>query len=115
MRIESLKYMLMVQDMDRAVAFYRDVVGLKVNSQSRMWSELAHGDAVVALHGGGNGDFNPTGLSVQVSDVESACAEIETGGGLIRKTPGTRPGEPIKLAELADPEGNGFMMSEYVG
>jgi|TARA_B100000809_G_scaffold245549_1_gene272633 catechol 2,3-dioxygenase-like lactoylglutathione lyase family enzyme len=48
MRIESLKYMLMVQDMDRAVAFYRDVVGLKVNSQSPMWSELAHGDAVVA-------------------------------------------------------------------
>ncbi len=61
MRIESLKYILMGQDMDRAVAFYRDVVGLKVNSQSPMWSELAHGDAVVALHGGGNGDFNPTG------------------------------------------------------
>ena len=80
MRIESLKYMLMAQDMDRAVAFYRDVVGLKVNSQSPMWSELIHGDAVVALHGGGNGDFNPTGLSVQVSDVESACAEIETEG-----------------------------------
>ena len=115
MRIESLKYMLMVQDMDRAVAFYRDVVGLKVNSQSPMWSELAHGDAVVALHGGGNGDFNPTGLSVQVSDVESACAEIETGGDLIRKAPENRPGESIKLAELADPEGNGFMMSEYVG
>jgi len=101
----------MVQDMDRAVAFYRDVVGLKVNSQSPMWSELTHGDAVVALHGGGNGDFNPT----QVSDIESACAEIETGGGLIRKAPENRPGGPIKLAELADPEGNGFMMSAYVG
>ena len=78
------------------------------------WLVSFHGDAVVALHGGGNGDFNPTGLSVQVSDVESACAEIETGGGLIRKAPGNRPGEPIKLPELADPEGNGFMMSEYV-
>ena len=35
----------MAQDMDRAVAFYRDVVGLKVNSQSPMWSELAHVEA----------------------------------------------------------------------
>ena len=37
--------MLMAQDMDRAVAFYRNVVGLKVNSLSPMWSELAHVEA----------------------------------------------------------------------
>lgn len=35
----------MAQDMDRAVAFYPDVVGLKVNSLSPMWRELAHVEA----------------------------------------------------------------------
>ena len=63
---------------------------------------------------GGNGDFNPAGLSVQASDIVSACAEIETGGDLIRKAPENRLGESITLAELADPEGNGLMISEYV-
>ncbi|MCH7800952.1 MAG: VOC family protein [Chloroflexi bacterium] len=115
MHIESIKFMLMAHDMDRAVAFYRDVMGLEVRSRSPMWSELAHGDAVVALHGGGQGEFNETGLSFQVSDIESACAEVESGGGRIRKAPENRPGEPIKLAELSDSEGNGFTMAQYVG
>ena len=35
----------MAQDMDRAVAFYCDVIGLKVNSLAPMWSELAHVEA----------------------------------------------------------------------
>ena len=26
-----------------------------------------------------------------------------------------RPGEPIKLASLVDTEGNGFMLTQYVG
>jgi predicted enzyme related to lactoylglutathione lyase len=109
--IESVNYMLM----DRAVAFYRDVMGLEVRSQSPMWSEFAYGDAVVALHGGGQGDFNETGLSIQVSDIESACAEVKAGGGQIRKAPESRPSEPIKLAELTDSEGNGFSLTQYVG
>lgn len=115
MNIESVTFMLMAQDMDRAVAFYRDVVGLEVRSQSTMWSELAHGDAIVALHGGGDGGFNETGLSFQVPDIDSACAQVEAGGAGIRMAPEDRPGEPIKLAELTDPEGNGFTLTQYVG
>ena len=29
MKVEGVTYMLMAQDMDRAVAFYRDVIGLE--------------------------------------------------------------------------------------
>lgn len=115
MKIEAVKYMLMAQDMDRGVAFYRDVIGLEVSLHTPHWSELKHGDAIVALHGGGSGDFQKTGLSFQVADIEAACAEIKAGGGTIRKEPEAREGEPIKLADATDPEGNGFMVTEYVG
>ena len=114
-KVEQVIYMLMAQDMERAVAFYRDVVGLTVKSQSLMWSELAFGDATIALHGGGAGDFNKTGLGFQVSDIDAACQEVLSGGGQVLSGPTDRPGEPIKLAHLADTEGNGFSFSQYTG
>ena len=115
MQIESVIFMLMAQDMDRAVAFYRDVIGLDVRSASPRWSELTRGEATVALHGGGGGEFHDTGLSFQVGDVDVACQEVTQGGGRVLKAPEDRPGEPIRLAHLADTEGNGFSMSQYVG
>jgi predicted enzyme related to lactoylglutathione lyase len=113
--IESVKYMLMAQDMKRAIRFYRDVVGLEVKFESPEWTELAFGDAIVALHGGGTGVYQKTGLSIQVKDIAAACKEIEAGGGKVATRPVARPNEPIKLAEVQDPEGNLFSLTQYVG
>ena len=115
MLIESIKYMLMVQDMGRAVRFYREVVGLKPAFESPEWTELTFGSAIVALHGGGGGAYRKTGLSIQVRDIVAACKEIEAGGGKIALSPQIRPGEPIKLAEVMDTEGNAFSLTQYVG
>ncbi len=115
MLVESIKYMLMAQDMGRAVRFYRDVLGLKVAFESPEWTELTFGSAIVALHGGGGGAYRKTGLSVQVRDIVSACKEIEVGGGRIALAPQNRPGEPIKLAEVMDTEGNAFSLTQYIG
>ena len=106
------KFMLSAQDMDRAVAFYRDVIGLKLRESSPWWSELAYGTAIIALHGGGSGEFRRTGLSFTVDDIEAACDAVAQGGGGIRSGPEDRGDEGIYLAELTDPEGNGFMMSQ---
>ena len=114
MKVEGVTYMLMAQDMDRAVAFYRDVIGLELRFSSPMWSELTFGDAVVALHGGGSGEQNTTGLSFQVEDLNSAVREIERGGGRVTREPEDRPGEPIRLAEVVDTEGNAFSLTEMV-
>lgn len=43
----AIKY---VADMDRAVAFHRDVLGLPLKFQSPEWSEFATGDTTLALH-----------------------------------------------------------------
>lgn len=114
MKIQAIKYLLMAQDMDRAVAFYRDVIGLTERFSSDDWSELAFGDAIVALHGGGVGAVNPTGLSIQVEDVDQACAAIAAAGAKILTQPVERSGEPIKLGEFQDLEGNQVMITQYL-
>ena len=115
MQIENVKFMLMVQDMDRAIEFYRDIIGLEPGFTSPFWSEMHYGDAIVALHGGGTGTVTDTGLGFQVTDVNAACTRVAGGGGKIRQQPESRPGEPILLAQAIDPEGNCFMLSQYTG
>jgi catechol 2,3-dioxygenase-like lactoylglutathione lyase family enzyme len=43
----AIKY---VADMDTAIAFYRDKLGLELRFQSPFWTEFATGDTVLALH-----------------------------------------------------------------
>ena len=78
MQIESVKCMLMAQDMDRGVGFWRDVVGLAVNLHTPHWSELARGNAIVALHGGGTGEPSASGLSLQVADLDDGFGHRPT-------------------------------------
>lgn len=112
MAITSLKYMLSVEDMDRAVAFWRNSFGLDVRVSSPGWSELAWGDAIVALHGGGDGSDQNTGLAIEVDDIEAAVVKAREHGARILVEPRSREGEGITLADLRDPEGNYFTMSQ---
>jgi len=43
----AIKY---VADMDQAIAFYRDKLGLELKFESPFWSEFATGETVLALH-----------------------------------------------------------------
>jgi predicted enzyme related to lactoylglutathione lyase len=113
MQVEKVKYMIMAQDMKRALNFYSKTVGLKVAFETPDWSELNWGDTVVALHGGGDGSPKKTGLSFQVSDIDEACEKAKAAGATILRAPEDREGEPIFLADLRDPEGNEIMFTEY--
>jgi predicted enzyme related to lactoylglutathione lyase len=115
MQIECVKYVLYVQDMTRAVRFYRDVLGLTARMESPGWSEVARGDAVIGLHSGGDGAETSTALSFQVADLDAALLEIARAGGRVVDSPESRPGEPIRLARFADPEGNVVMLTQYIG
>ena len=115
MKIESVLYMLWVEDMDRAIAFYRDVIGLKVKTEHSKWSELSFGDAVIALHGGGKGVFQKTGLNFEVKNLKEACDDVNSGGGSIVNPPMKIEEEPLQRAEVVDTEGNAFTLYEYVG
>lgn len=115
MRPKKIKYMLMAANMRRAVAFYRDVLGFEETHISDWWSELAFGDAILALHGGHDGSRNATGLSLEFDDVLSACDAIHAGGALIIEFPRQREGEPILLGAFQDAEGNQVAITQFVG
>jgi predicted enzyme related to lactoylglutathione lyase len=115
MKLQKVKTMLLAQDMQRALQFYQDVFALQCSVQSDSWSEMTFGDAIIALHGGGNGARSPTDLSLQVDNIETACQHIEQAGGKVLTPPHRRPGEPIVLAVFSDTEGNEVMLTQYVG
>jgi predicted enzyme related to lactoylglutathione lyase len=115
MPVQKVKYMLLAQDMSRAVKFYTSVFGFREGFVSEHWSELLFGDAVIAFHGGGEGTPNSTGLSIQVDDADVHARSIHEHGGAILEAPLKREGEPIKLGTFRDPEGNEVMLTQWVG
>lgn len=70
MEIKNVIYMLMAQDMDRAIKFYRDALGFSVQFQSPGWTQMTFDNSTVALHGGWTGGRNKTGLGFQVTDID---------------------------------------------
>lgn len=112
MKPQVIKHVLAAADMNRAVAFYRDVFELEPHLISEWWSELTLGNAVIALHGGHDGSPLPTSLSLQFESVIDAARRIEKAGGRILTFPTIRPGEPILLGQIRDTEGNEYFITE---
>ena len=101
--ITKTYFMLSVSDMDQAVGFYRDVIGLTVDFESPFWSELHWRDATIALHGGGTDEEHESGLGFHVTDLDAALAEMEPAGAQ-RGEERTEGG--ARLVTVVDPFGN---------
>jgi lactoylglutathione lyase len=94
-----------VADMDRAVKFYRDVVGLQLKFESPHWSEFITGNTTFALHPAS--DKNPPGkleMGLAVPDLRQFYAEAQTKGVNFSMPPSKQDfgGE---LAQFIDSEG----------
>jgi predicted enzyme related to lactoylglutathione lyase len=115
MKVETVKFMIMAQDMKRARAFWSGAFGFKETFVDEHWSEMDTAHGTLALHGGHDGTTNRTGLSVQVDSIVDGVIAVQKAGGAVVSDPQARPGEPIKLAEAEDTEGNRFSIVEYIG
>ena len=115
MKLEKIKYLILAQNMERAIQFYQTVFGLSPTLHGEWWSEITFGDTIVALHGGGDGSRNSTDLSFQVDNIVAALRLIRENGGRIISEPERREGEPIVLATFADTEHNIVMLTQWVG
>lgn len=99
--------MLIVSDMKRSVAFYRDSLGLTVKHESEPWSELSAGTIDIGLHHGGDEPIDPTGGAVLMFYVDDAGRVIEElrakGVTILRDAEQEEYGGV--LAAIADPDG----------
>ena len=109
MEITKAYFMVPVQDMDRALSFYRDVLGLEQGVRSPEWSELRWRDATIALHGGGLEDGRQSWLGFYVDDLDAAAQEIVTAGGARGEE---RSEGGIRLLAVTDTEGNSLTLGQ---
>ena len=113
-----------VRDMERACAFYRDTLGLPEEptpgSGSPGWNTFRCDGLVVALHilpaqGSREAPLPHAGLNLQVDDLDAALAEIRDAGGTVRAVQEAGVVVAVRVAEVADPDGNGFELRQHVG
>jgi predicted enzyme related to lactoylglutathione lyase len=111
-RVRRVYFMLMVADMDRAVRFYSDAFAATIALHSPYWSEVVVAGATVALHPGRTGGDVDTGLGFEVDDLDDTLENATKLGGRITDAPKDRPDEGIRIAQLADSEGNIMSVAE---
>ncbi|HXY36675.1 MAG TPA: VOC family protein [Planctomycetaceae bacterium] len=114
--------MVIVSDMGRSVAFYRDTLGLKLKFESPGWSEFDTGATTLALHSGAPASQSGTAprgpvagtcsLGFSVTDLNSTYAELRKRGANFVMPPTERGDEGIRLAVCVDPDGLGISFAE---
>ncbi|MDE2932586.1 MAG: VOC family protein [Chloroflexota bacterium] len=124
MRVRNPMVIHYVRDMGRACAFYRDILGLPEEptpgSGSPGWNTFRCDGLIVALHilppgDSAEGPLPHAGLNLQVDDLDSAIAEVRAAGGTVRAVQEAGGGVPVRVAEVTDPDGNGFELRQHVG
>ena len=78
---------LAVQDLDKSLEFYHDIIGLPIKNQRRSWIDLGSGGALLSLHPAsltaehvGSSIDNGITVGFLVGDVDSAVAELKERG-----------------------------------
>ena len=119
-RMRILHTMLRVGDLDRSIAFYRDVLGMQLFSRK----DYPEGKFTLAFLGYAR---NPEQAEIElthnwetksyelgnayghvalgVDDIHGACAKIRAAGGTITREPGPMKHGTTVIAFVADPDG----------
>lgn len=120
MKTRLSQVIVYVSDMQRSIAFYQDLLGLTLISESDQWSEFKAGEFHIALHSSQQhdevqGESNVTAgnaeLVFEVEDINKACAEIQQKGGAV-EGPQVMEGLNVQVAFLRDPDGMAIELIE---
>jgi len=97
----AIKY---VADMDAAVTFHRDVLGLELKFQSPEWSEFATGQTTLALHRATpDKKAGTVDLGFTADDLAAFYARRDALGVEFTQPPTQMHG--TEIAQLRDPDG----------
>ena len=107
--------MLLVQDMDRAIAFYENTFQFRILQKSAFWSNLDCGHGKVALCSYGNKkELKETTLIIEVDRHKEAVERIKENCGQVLRTTEPYEGAPVYNVIFIDPENNQVVASETV-
>lgn len=109
-----------VDDMEKAVAFYRDTLELPVKYKAADWVELDAGNVTIALRRFGSGPEGRPELGVgegatlvfEVDDIEAAKTKLEGQG--VQFIGGVFDYGAVKLAAFEDLNGNVLQIYQHV-
>ena len=100
---------IFVNDIGRAVEFYRDTLGLPVTKQGSFGAEFLEGDTHVGVHPAVHPEARSlvgrhTGITLFVPDLLHYCGELHERGVRFTTEPTQQPWGI--MAMVADPDGN---------
>jgi catechol 2,3-dioxygenase-like lactoylglutathione lyase family enzyme len=103
------RVILFTKDMNRMVAFYRDVLGLPLRVDEPGFKEFDAGGCGIALHNGtSRRGARPPKLVFWASDVAATRAELAARGAKLGEVLGK---DGLQRCEGKDPDGNPYSIS----
>ena len=110
-----------VADMEKAISFYRDIVGLKVLYETNEWSELElNNDVSLALRARGKDETtNHSSIGFSVDDCEKETKKIEDRGVEMvtrchQRKANTVDDSQVILSQFKDVDGNIIWLSQQI-
>ncbi|HTR10481.1 MAG TPA: VOC family protein [Paraburkholderia sp.] len=117
-KLRPFAFVLAVQDLERNTAYFRDVLGFRVDwGDSSDWHLVARGDVRImlgscpdAMPPAQTGDHSYFGY-LEVDDVEGLHDEIARKGAIILQPPIDRP-YGMRECTVATPDGHRFVIGQ---
>ena len=99
-----------VANMDAAIRFHEQQLGLKLRFSTPDWTEFDTGTTTLALHAASKS--NPPGtthVGFRINDVDAFCRQAMQHGCMVVTQPADMHG--MRMARLVDPDGAEFTVS----
>jgi len=112
--IKDANVTVMVSDMEKAVQFYTNTLGLKLKSRyGNEFAQVAAPGATIALHPSSHGGPRPSNsenlsIGFAVDDLEKAMVELKSKGVEFSRV---SDDAQVRLAFFTDPDGNPLYLS----
>jgi predicted enzyme related to lactoylglutathione lyase len=105
---------VVVDDLDRAIKFYTDVVGLNLQEHVPEfgWAELqGNGGCRLGLATGPHSPGGNAVIAISVDDIDAASKEMQGKGAKLIGDMIEIPGH-VKLQDMVDPDGNQLQLAQ---